>query len=302
MYTLIKLKNELLNRQLLILITFSVIFVTLLNIFDKSMEAPTNFKVNIADEDNTLLSQRAVKAISKLSGVEITENDADISYVINKGFGEHFKKGKLSGLIEVKKNSFKQGASLLNDRIAIRMVSDYIYLNLYDRINAETKLSFEEYEKSLERTKLENEILSVMINDRKINDRVSSDINFSSYIMLLFMLLVSLNMGIYHTVRLNRMRTDGILDRLKISGLSEINVILDEVLIVSIKSMAVIVPFILLKSDINVYIIAISLFYLNLILNLILERISKSEEALVFAARSVMILFLGVGVVLKFYI
>ena len=109
-------------------------------------------------------------------------------------------------------------------------------------------------------------------------------------------------MGIYHTVRLNRMRTDGILDRLKISGLSEINVILDEVLIVSIKSMAVIVPFILLKSDINVYIIAISLFYLNLILNLILERISKSEEALVFAARSVMILFLGVGVVLKFYI
>ena len=83
MYTLIKLKNELLNRQLLILITFSVIFVTLLNIFDKSMEAPTNFKVNIADEDNTLLSQRTVRAISKLSGVESTENDAEIKALVN---------------------------------------------------------------------------------------------------------------------------------------------------------------------------------------------------------------------------
>lgn len=300
MYIGIKLKNELINRQLLILIAFSIIFVTLLNIFTKSMEAPTSFKVNIVDNDKTVLSISTVKAISRLSGVEVTKNDADIIYVINKGFGKYLKKGELTGLIEVKKNNFKQGTSLLNDRIATNIVRDYIYLNIYDRIKLENNMSFEEYEKNLAKTKLDNEILYISVNDRKLADNKAFGINFSSYIILLFILLVSISISISQTVRLNRLRNKGVAARLKLSGVNEVSIILSEILSASIKCIMVILPLLLFIRDLKIYAIAVSLFYINLMINLLLEKISKSEEVLVIALRSVMILFLGLGILLKF--
>ena len=300
MYIGIKLKNELINRQLLILIAFSIIFVTLLNIFTKSMEAPTSFKVNIVDNDKTVLSISTVKAISRLSGVEVTKNDADIIYVINKGFGKYLKKGELTGLIEVKKNNFKQGTSFLNDRIATNIVRDYIYLNIYDKIKSENHMSFEEYEKNLAKTKLDTEILYISVNDRKLADNKAFDINFSSYIILLFILLVSISISISQTVRLNRLRNKGVAARLKLSGVNEVSIILSEILSASIKCIMVILPLLLFIRDLKIYAIAVSLFYINLMINLLLEKISKSEEVLVIALRSVMILFLGLGILLKF--
>ena len=49
MYTEIKLKNELINKWVFILIAISFTFSFVLNIFGKSLETPTNFKVNIVD-------------------------------------------------------------------------------------------------------------------------------------------------------------------------------------------------------------------------------------------------------------
>ena len=55
------------------------------------------------------------------------------------------------------------------------------------------------------------------------------------------------------------------------------------------------------RYEIKIYIITVLLFFLNFIVNMLIERISKSEEILVFVLRSVMILFLGVGMFLNFY-
>lgn len=301
MYTGIKLKNELINKWLLILIIISFIFSFALNIFGKSLETPTNFKINIVDEDESKLSHKTVENIGAFSGVEITDKEADIKYIIKKGFEDNFVKGEFNGLIEVKKTSFKQGASLLNDRIATKLVSDYIYLNLYDRIRLEKNISFDEYEKSLAKTKLANEILFISVNNREIADRVSSDINFSPYIALFFLLLVSMNISINQVVKFNRIRNKGILARLKLSGVKEIIVVLNEIFIASLKCTFVILPFILFNTDIKVFVIAILLFYIYLLINLILEKASKSEEALIFAARSVMIIFLTLGMFINFY-
>ena len=301
MYTGIKLKNELINRWVFILIAISFIFSFVLNIFGKSLEAPTNFKVNIVDEDGSKLSRKTAESIGALSGVEITGKEADIKYIIKKGFEENFVKGEFNGLIEVKKTSFKQGVSLLNDRIATGLVSDYIYLNLYDRIRLEKDISFAEYEKSRAKTKLANEILFISVNNREIADETSSEINFSSYIALFFLLLVSMNISINQVAKFNRIRNNGILARLKLSGVKEINAVLNEILATSLKCTGVILPFILFKADIKVFFIAILLFYINLAFNLILEKASKSEEALIFVIRSVMIVFLALGMFINFY-
>ena len=233
--------------------------------------------------------------------MEIAGKEADIEYIIKKGFEENFVKGEFNGLIEVKKTSFKQGVSLLNDRIATGLVSDYIYLNLYDRIRLEKDISFAEYEKSLAKTKLANEILFISVNNREIADETSSEINFSSYIALFFLLLVSMNISINQVAKFNRIRNNGILARLKLSGVKEINAVLNEILATSLKCTGVILPFILFKADIKVFFIAILLFYINLAFNLILEKASKSEEALIFVIRSVMIVFLALGMFINFY-
>ena len=301
MYIGIKLKNELINKWVFILIIVSFTFSFALNIFGKSLETPTNVKVKIVDEDKSNLSHKTVESIGALNGVEITDKEADIKYIIKKGFEENFIKGEFNGLIEVKKNSFKQGISLLNDRIATKLVSDYIYLNLYDRIRVEKDISFDEYEKSLAKTKLVNEILFISVNNREIADGISSEINFSSYISLFFLLLISMNISINQVAKFNRIRNNGILARLKLSGVKEINAVLNEILITSLKCTGVILPFILFKADIKVLIIAILLFYINLTINLILEKATKSEEALIFAARSVMIIFLALGMFINFY-
>ena len=241
------------------------------------------------------------QSIGALNGIEITDKEADIKYIIKKGFEENFVKGDFNGLIEVKKNSFKQGISLLNDRIATKLVSDYIYLNLYDRIRVEKDISFDEYEKSLAKTKLVNEILFISVNNREIADGISSEINFSSYISLFFLLLISMNISINQVAKFNRIRNNGILARLKLSGVKEINAVLNEILVTSLKCTVVILPFILFKADIKVFIIVILLFFINLAINLILEKVLKSEEGLIFIARSIMILFLIFGMFINFY-
>ena len=195
MYTGIRIKNELCKWSLLIIIISSFTFAVALTFFSKSLETPAVYNVEIVDEDNTVLSYKAVKMVRELSGVVIVKSDADVKYVIKNGFMEKFEKGEFDGLIDVRKNSLKRGISLLNDRIVTRLVSDYIYLNLYDRMNKVKKISFEDYEKNLKKTRLVNEILFIRVNDSQINDNLVSEVDFTSYIALFFLLTVYINIG-----------------------------------------------------------------------------------------------------------
>ena len=110
-----------------------------------------------------------------------------------------------------------------------------------------------------------------------------------------------MNISINQVAKFNRIRNNGILARLKLSGVKEINAVLNEILATSLKCTGVILPFILFKADIKVFFIAILLFYINLAFNLILEKASKSEEGLIFVTRSVMIVFLALGMFINFY-
>ena len=301
MYSIIKVKNEIFSKALLIRVIIALSSAFILCILGKSLEAPLSFKVSIVDEDKTVLSAKTAEDIGSLSGVSVTDKDADIRYVIKKGFAGYFKKGEFNSLIDVEKNSFKQGVSLLNDRIATKLVSNYIYLNLYERINSSKKMSFEDYDKSLSGTRFENEILTVRVNDRKISSGLSEDVDILSYIVMFFITFFSMNIGLSQVVKLNRIRNNQVLDRLKLSGVNECCVIFNELIVSSLKTMAVIVPFMIIKTDIKIYFIAILLFYLNLIVNFILERTLKSEAVLVIMARGAMILFLAAGMFINFY-
>ena len=97
------------------------------------------------------------------------------------------------------------------------------------------------------------------------------------------------------------MRRLGILDRLRPAGAGEGTVIFGEFLTACTLCIAATLPFIMFRYEIKIYIITVLLFFLNFIVNMLIERISKSEEILVFVLRSVMILFLGIGIFLNFY-
>jgi hypothetical protein len=300
-YTGIRLKSEILRWSLLIIIAFSFAFALALGVFSKSMESRVSFKVTIIDEDNTRLSKEAVTIISGLSGVTLTREDADVKYTIKKGYEDNFSKGRFDGLIEVNKNSLKQGISLLNDRIVTKLVSDYIYLNLYERINSVESISFESYKKNLERTKLNNEILLIKVNDGKLADNLATEVDFTSYIALFFLLTLSISISIGAVIKHNKMRTSGLLDRLELSGTGETKVIILDFLASCIKSMGVVLPFILCEFETKIFIITAILFALYYVIGLLIERVSKSEDILVIVLRSVMILFLGLGMVFNFY-
>lgn len=301
MYTGIRLKSEILRWSLLLIIAFSFAFAPALGVFSKSMESRVSFKVTIIDEDNTKLSKEAVTIISGLSGVTLTREDADVKYTIKKGYEDNFIKGRFDGLIEVNKNSLKQGISLLNDRIVTKLVSDYIYLNLYERINSVESISFESYEKNLEKTKLNNEILLIKVNDGKLADNLATEVDFTSYIALFFLLTLSISISIGAVIKHNKMRTSGLLDRLELSGTGETKVIILDFLASFIKSMGVVLPFILCGFETKIFIITAILFALYYVIGLLTERVSKSEDILVIVLRSVMILFLGLGMVINFY-
>lgn len=301
MYTGIRLKSEILRWQLLLIVIFSFAFALVLNEFNKSLESRITFKVSVNDDDKTELSKRAVNEISGLSGVSIVEAGADVEYSIKAGYGEKFSEGKFEGLIEVRKNSFKQGISLLNDRIVTKLVSDYIYLNLFERINTVENISFENYEKNLEKTRLTNEILFIKVNDSKINDNLISEVDFASYIALFFLLSVCINIAMGRIIKLNRMRKKGLIDRMKLSGFGEVRVIFIELFIAFMISVVVALPFLLLRFETKIFIITALLLLVNFAVNIFIERLSKSEETLVFVIRSVMILFLVLGMFLNFY-
>lgn len=301
MYTGIRLKSEMLRWSLLLIIAFSFTFALALSVFSKSMGSRVSFRVSIIDEDNTKLSKTAVTIISGLSGVTLTSKDVDVKYTIKKGYADNFTKGRFDGLIEVSKNSLKQGISLLNDRIVTKLVSDYIYLNLFERINTVENISFENYEKNLEKTRLTNEILFIKVNDSKINDNLISEVDFSSYIALFFLLSVCINIAMGRIIKLNRMRKQGLIDRMKLSGFGEVRVIFIELFIAFMISVVVALPFLLLRFETKIFIITALLLLVNFAVNLFIERLSKSEETLVFVIRSVMILFLVLGMFLNFY-
>lgn len=301
MYTGIRLKSEIFRWSLLLIIAFSFTFALALSIFSKSMESRVSFKVSVIDEDNTKLSKTAVAIIGGLSGVTLTSEDVDVKYTIKKGYADNFTKGRFDGLIEVSKNSLKQGISLLNDRIVTKLVSDYIYLNLFERINTVENISFENYEKNLEKTRLTNEILFIKVNDSKINDNLISEVDFSSYIALFFLLSVCINIAMGRIIKLNRMRKQGLIDRMKLSGFGEVRVIFIELFIAFMISVVVALPFLLLRFETKIFIITALLLLVNFAVNLFIERLSKSEETLVFVIRSVMILFLVLGMFLNFY-
>lgn len=301
MYNVIKIKNELIRKQVFALIVFSFSFAFVLSLFSKSLQTPVSFKVNIVDEDKTQLSKKAVFAITNLSGVSITALNPDVKYTIKEGFEDNFLKGNFSELIKVDKTSFKRGISLLNDRIVTKLVSDYIYLNLYERIKLIKDISFTEYEKSLDKTKLDNEILLLNINDGNIIDKSVPDIDYTSYIALFFMVLICGNIGLKGVLELNQMRNNGVLYRLRLCGIGVIRVISIEFVSTLIKSTLALYPFIFFRFDIKIFLIGIPLVIINYIINILLEKIAGSEETLVFISRSVMIIFLGVALVLNFY-
>lgn len=288
---------------MLVLILTSLLFIAGFNIFQKSLESPMNFKVKVIDKDGTKFSKTVLNRIKKLDGVKISANFADVEYVIKKGFQERFSRGKFESLIEVRRKNFKSGIKVLNDRIVTGIISDYIYQNLYNKIRTVEKITFDEYKKNLSETELENDILSISINGGSINKKFNPEVNYSDYAALFYLLVVALNFGISQFTKLKRFRNMGIINRLRISGIREGFIASSEISSAVIKFSCVLLMFMVMsKIDFKNYAVTGVLFCVNLIIDCLLEKILKSEEALIVASRGSMVLLAISGMLAKFYL
>lgn len=302
MYSLIRIKNELLSKSVFVLILLSLLFIFVFNIFDKSISAPSKFKIKISDDDKSMISRKEMESLSELDNIVAVSEDADIEYIIKKDFGKNFLLGNFDGLIQVKRNNFKVGVGLINDRIATKLVSDYIYFNLYDRVKVEEEIDFEEYEKSLVKTKFANQILDINVNDRKIAESINKGIDYSSYIILAFLMVISLQLGNIGFLYIKTIRNKGVLNRIMLSGVKERVIQGTEIMLAILKYLIFLFPmFFFMEIKLKQYVVVAFFFFINLLASYFLEKLSKTEEAFKFITNSLMILFLFIGMMIYFY-
>ena len=302
MYSLIRIKNELLSKSVFTLILLSLLFIFVFNIFDKSISAPSKFKIKISDEDKSMISKKEMANLYGTDSVIPVSEDADIEYIMKKDFGKKFLQGNFDGLIQVKRNNFKSGAGLINDRIAVKLVSDYIYFDLYDRIRAEKNISFDDYEKSLVKTKFANQILDINVNDRKIAESINKGIDYSSYIIQAILLVIGLHIGNFTFLYIKTIRNRGVLNRIMLSGVKERVIQGTEIMLAILKYLIFLFPmFFFMEIKLKQYVLVAFFFFINLLASYFLEKLSKTEEAFKFITNSLIILFLFIEIMIYFY-
>ena len=301
MYSLIRIKNELLSKSVFTLILLSLLFIFVFNIFDKSISSPGKFEIKISDEDKSMISKKEMADLYGTDSVIPVSEDADIEYIMKKDFGKKFLQGNFDGLIQVKRNNFKSGAGLINDRIAVKLVSDYIYFDLYDRIRAEKNISFDDYEKSLVKTKFANQILDINVNDRKIAESINKGIDYSSYIIQAILLVIGLHIGNFTFLYIKTIRNRGVLNRIMLSGVKERVIQGTEIMLAILKYLIFLFPmFFFMEIKLKQYVLVAFFFFINLLASYFLEKLSKTEEAFKFITNSLMILFLFIGMIIYF--
>ncbi len=301
MYLKVKLKNELISRDMLIIIFISLLFSFSVNLLYKSLENRGNYYVKIEDEDKTELSAEFVNIISEIKEVKISEKDEDVRYIIKEGFGEKFHNGELSGLIEVNKLSFKSGINLLNDRIATKLATHYIYRNLYERMSKESGISFEEYQAKLSETQLLNEIFVLNINNENILKGMAKQTDYSGYLKLFFIISVGMYISIKAFEELRAMRVSGLSDRLRLSGKGELNLFVSHIAAASLKFFVFLISaFLMTFTEIKIYNISMILFYISAIMLYILGRLVRDETAFAIISKIMWILFVIFGMLIKF--
>lgn len=271
MYFVTILKRKCLVGRFFYYLFFSIVVFILYFPINKYMSEMDGYRINIVDYDNTVESKLLVEEIKKIDGVK-TDGLIEAEYIIKRGFETSIKAGNLESLIDIKIMGFNLRIEALTDLILNKIISRYIYLDLYKKVEKLDKISFDEYISELSKTEEKNNIISINKIDYSVGEkaeRLKID-----YFIILLLLFIALNMNIEYLSFLKNLRISNILERLGLSGIKTYNMVFLGIVISIIRIIIYTFPIILLLDKTWVFAVFMSCL-LNYLICCLMEAIIK---------------------------
>jgi len=233
-YFIIQLKNKFLGKKNL-LILLSIIFLSVGLTYAYHISQEENiYRAGVVDLDQSDASKRVINVLKEqreidlileksktLAHEKLKRGDYHILYTIEKGFEEGLKAGKYKELLSYSKESSMQMTAWLNDFISLKVLKEWAYYDLYNLIQKESleAYTYEDYSKAYDDNLKDNEIISLKIESLAVQKKETGNQKkiFVSIISV-FMMLVTMSYG----KEVMNEKDMNIVNRLKVSGISEI--------------------------------------------------------------------------------
>jgi hypothetical protein len=239
-YFVIQFKNKIFGKKnLLIFVAVILLSVGLTYIYHSASEENI-YRVGIIDLDQSETSTKFTELLKNQDEIDLKlENSFDtaqkklksgdyhILYTIKNGFEETLMSGEYKDVLGYSKESSMQMTAWLNDFISLKVLKEWAYYDLYNLIDqrASGQYTLEDYEKAYIDNLDNNEIISLEIESLSIEEKASGEEEkiFTSIISV-FIMLVTMSYG----KEVLREREMNIVNRLKVSGISEVKYLVNK--------------------------------------------------------------------------
>jgi len=239
-YFFIQLKSKLLGKKNLLIFMAVIIFSVGLTYLYHQVTDQNIYKVAIVDLDQSDTSKKIIGVLEDEKEIDlILENqlaaaqkklkrgDYHILYTIKNGFEAKLMAGEYKDVIGYSKESSMQMTAWLNDFITLKVLKEWAYYDLYNIISKATTEPFtlREYKKAYEENLEKNEIITLKLNSLSVKEKATGhEKKIFLSIISVFMMLVTMSYG---KDVLNE-REMNIVNRLKVSGISEVQYLMNK--------------------------------------------------------------------------
>lgn len=245
-YFFIQLKNKLLGKKNLLIFTAVILLSVGLTYTYHSLGEENIYRVGIIDYDQSETSMAFTELLKNQDEIDLTletsldtaqkklkSGDYHILYTIKNGFEETLKSGEYKDVLGYSKESSMQMTAWLNDFISLKVLKEWAYYDLYNLIDEKSagQYTLEDYETAYTENLDNNEIISLAIDSLSIKEKPSGEAKkiFISIISI-FMMLVTMSYG----KEILSEREMNIVNRLRVSGISEIQYLMNKGIILLI--------------------------------------------------------------------
>jgi len=182
-YLLIRLKNKLFGFKNIAITLLLIFLIVSLTYAYSISQKEAIYNVGIVDDDKSVTSNLFIEDLksnkeinlfvfeNKIEAMkELKNGEVDIIYEMNLGFENKLKKGDYNDVLSYNKESTMKITSWLNDYIALKVIKNYVYFDIYNLINDKTdeKLDLNEYEKVYKKNYKDNSIIKLnIVNNEK---------------------------------------------------------------------------------------------------------------------------------------
>ena len=189
-YLVIRLKNKLFGFKNIVISVLLIFLIVSLTYAYSISQKEVIYNVGIVDEDKSITSNLFIEDLeshkeinlfvfeNKIEAMkELKNGKLDIIYEMNLGFENKLKKGDYNDVLSYSKESTMKITSWLNDYIALKVIKNYVYFDIYNLINDKTEVNLDlnEYKKVYKKNYEDNSIIKLNIVDNEKSEYIIDD-------------------------------------------------------------------------------------------------------------------------------